>query len=91
MCKYPSNITLPNRHGSHVFLKHLQDEIYQLEGDLGHMSVIGMVNNNKNVVAVDPSGGPFISAGFVPKDGLIVTKIKFDNNKYLIWLKHVSK
>ena len=91
MYKYPSSITLPNRYGLDIFLEYLQDEIYLLKGDLNFLSVIGMNEETKNVVAVDPSGGPFISVGFVPKNGLIVTKINFDNNNYLIELRHVSK
>ena len=91
MCKYPSSITLPNRYGLDIFLEYLQDEIYLLKGDLNCLSVIGMNEETKNVVAVDPSGGPFITVGFVPKNGLIVTKINFDNNNYLIELRHVSK
>lgn len=91
MYKYPSNITLPNRYGLDIFLEHLQDGIYLLKGDLNYLSVIGMNEETKNVVAVDPSGGPFISVGFVPKNGLIVRKISFDNNNNLIELRHVSK
>ena len=91
MYKYPSSITLPNRYGLDIFLEHLQDGIYLLKGDLNCLSVIGMNEETKNVVAVDPSGGPFISVGFVPKNGLIVTKISFGNNNYLIELRHVSK
>ena len=91
MYKYPSSITLPNRYGLDIFLEHLEDGIYLLKGDLNFLSVIGMNEETKNVVAVDPSGGPFISVGFVPKNGLIVTKINFDNNNYLIELRHVSK
>ena len=91
MYKYPSSITLPNRYGLDIFLEHLQDGIYLLKGDLNFLSVIGMNEETKNVVAVDPSGGPFISVGFVPKNGLIVRKISFDNNNYLIELRHVSK
>lgn len=91
MYKYPSSITLPNRYGLDIFLEHLQDGIYLLKGDLNFLSVIGMNEETKNVVSVDPSGGPFISVGFVPKNGLIVTKISFDNNNYLIELRHVSK
>ena len=91
MYKYPSSITLPNRYGLDIFLEHLQNGIYLLKGDLNRLSVIGMNEETKNVVAVDPSGGPFISVGFVPKNDLIVTKINFDNNNYLIELRHVSK
>ena len=91
MYKYPSSITLPNRYGLDIFLEHLQDGIYLLKGDLNYLSVIGMNEETKNVVAVDPSGGPFISVGFVPKNGLIVRKISFDNNNYLIELRNVSK
>ena len=91
MYKYPSSITLPNRYGLDIFLVHLQDGFYLLKGDLDYLSVIGMNEETKKVVAVDPSGGPFISAGYAPKNGLIVTKISFDNNNYLIELRHVSK
>ena len=91
MYKYPSSITLPNRYGLDIFLEHLEDGIYLLKGDLNFLSVIGMNEETKNVVSVDPSGGPFITVGFVPKNGLIVTKINFDNNNYLFELRHVSK
>ena len=91
MYKYPSSITLPNRYGLDIFLVHLQDGFYLLKGDLDYLSVIGMNEETKNVVSVDPSGVPFISAGYAPKNGLIVTKISFDNNNYLIELRHVSK
>ena len=91
MYKYPSSITLPNRYGLDIFLEHLQDGIYLLKGDLNFLSVIGMNEETKNVVAVDPSGGPFITVGFVPKNGLIVCKISFYNNNNLIELRHVSK
>ena len=91
MYKYPSNITLPNRYGLDIFLEHLQEGIYQLKGDLDYLSVIWMNEETKNGVAFDPSWGPFISVGFVPKNGLIVRKISFDNNNYLIELRHVSK
>ena len=73
MYKYPSSITLPNRYRLGTFFEHLQEGIYQLKGDLDYLFVIGMNKETKNVASVDSAGDPFISAGFVPDNGLIVT------------------
>lgn len=91
MTKYPFKINLYNRYGSKIYLENVENSTYILKGDTDYVSVICEDEKTKNVVAIDPSGGPFISIGFKPIKNLIVTKIKTDNNNYLVELSYVSE
>ena len=61
---------LPNRDGDEVWLRQLKDSSYLL--DMEHEYPIQITYDSKNkekIVAVDPSGGPFMYCGYEVEQG----------------------
>lgn len=61
---------LPNRDGDEVWLRQLKDSSYLL--DMEHEYPIQITYDSKNkekIVAVDPSGGPFMYRGYEVEQG----------------------
>lgn len=54
-------IKLPNRYDDEIYLVNIIDDIYYLE--LPEGTTYRLIGTHKNPIAVDPSGGPFISVG----------------------------
>ena len=62
---------LPNRDGDKVWLKRIKNNMYLL--DMEHDYPIQVTYDNKNkekIVAVDPSGGPFMYLGYEVECGI---------------------
>lgn len=59
------NNTFPlfNRDGDNVYLEELKPNKYLLHTPSQHMRVIYSDRNKDLIMAIDPSGGPFISVG----------------------------
>lgn len=84
-----NTIKLFNRHGYSVTLNQIKDNDYLISGDKDAFYYFRVIydEKNKNVKAVDPSGGPFISVGF-EVNNQVVDKITFVKGKgYVATLK----
>ena len=59
------NMTYPlfNRDGDNVYLEELKPNKYLLHTPSQYMRVINSSRNKDLIMAIDPSGGPFISIG----------------------------
>lgn len=83
-------IKLPNRYGYNVFLKHIDGDNWLFNGDqdaFEYHRVIFTEDHNKPK-AVDPSGGPYLSIGYVVDGDKTVTNITFEKGMgYIVELK----
>ena len=74
---WEKKIPLFNRYGSKIYLEYKEDNTYYLRGDEEALMAIGVafdVSPN-NIIAIDPSGGPYISVGSEIIKGYIVESI----------------
>lgn len=71
---------LPNRDGYKIWLQHLEDCDYLLGREQDCPILITHNTKNKEqIVAIDPSGGPFICRGYeVTKGSILVQDIKWE-------------
>ena len=81
----PKNIKLFNRDGADMWLVYNNDDNYYYFVTTDYFynkywSVHTNPNNPDEIIAVDPSGGPFMAIGEYIDDKLILTKIE-DNPK----------
>lgn len=80
-------INLDNRYGAKLWLERLDKGLWILNSekkeDLGFMRII-YKENGKDIEAIDPSGGPFLSVGTV-LEGYIIEEIY--PNGYVLKLK----
>lgn len=65
MSNKKENNTFPlfNRDGDNVYLEELKPNKYLLHTPSQYMGVINSDRNKDLIIAIDPSGGPFISIG----------------------------
>lgn len=89
MKQWKNEIPLFNRYRSKVFLEHKQDNIYYLKGDKEALMAVGVTfdGNPNNIIAIDPSGGPYISAGSEIIKDYIVESIEFTKGGFKIKFK----
>ena len=71
---------LPNRDGDKIWLQHFEDCDYLLVTEHDYPIQITYDRKNKEkIVAVDPSGGPFIYRGYeVIEDGITIQDIRWE-------------
>ena len=67
-------ILLPNRDGDMNVLEQISDDKYKLT--LQKELPIGVTGTLDNIIAVDPSGGPYISVGYEVCSNIAVRKIE---------------
>lgn len=73
-------IQLPNRYGSSIYLESVGHGEFKLCGDLEYVSVSGKMDN---ILAVDPSGGPFIAIGDTIA-GMRIESIRYEDGTFYI-------
>lgn len=78
-------IKLPNRDGIGTKFVQIENNVYRLEQDM-NLSW-GITGTLDNIIAVDPSGGPYITVGYEWND-YVVTDIKNDNGIKFILAKN---
>lgn len=75
--------SMKNRYGNEYNFIKLADNSYKIEGELAHWRFGGKEGeqgvNSNDLGFVDPSGGPFISAGY-EIDGKMVKRISAEQN-----------
>lgn len=71
--------------GCNNFLKEVEQKKYQIISEFDIFRIITNPENNDEIVAIDPSGGPMISIGDVISNN-VVSKIYFSSkyNGYII-------
>ena len=92
MEKRKNRIDLFNRYGSKVFLEQEEGDVYYLRGDKSALMAIGVVSypTSDNIIAIDPSGGPYIATGTEIEDRVVESitrpekgfKIKFKDELF---------
>lgn len=66
---------LPNRDGDKVWLEHLEGDDYQLNMEHNYpIQVTYDKIDKEKIIAVDPSGGPFIYRGYEVEEGNIMVQ-----------------
>ena len=84
-----NEIPLFNRHGNKVYLEQKENNIYYLRGEKDALMAIGVtfdVSPN-NIIAIDPSGGPYISVGLEIIKGYIIESIESTKEGFRIKFK----
>ena len=63
--QWENEIPLFNRYRSKVYLEHKENNVYYLKGDEDALMAVGVMfkGNPNNIMAIDPSGGPYIIVG----------------------------
>lgn len=82
-------IKLPNRYGYDVHLEHIDGDKYLFDGDNDAFEYHRVIFDKEpsKPHAVDPSGGPYLSLGYVVGDKT-VTQIEFEKGTgYIVTLK----
>lgn len=86
-----TEIKLPNRYGYNVFLKHVDGDNWLFDGDndaFEYHRLIYEHGEDKKIHAVDPSGGPYLSIGYIVDGDKAVTNITFEKGMgYVVELK----
>ena len=86
----PPTIQLKNRYGYKVWLEYVEGNDWKLKGDKDALTYLGVnYKDSGEIVAVDPSGGPFICVDET-LEGKTVTAIK-QISGFLITLKDEDK
>lgn len=82
-------INLTSRYGDVTKLIPLNEYIYKLDFTDNPYSYRIVLNNDYSIKAVDPTGGPFISVGYVIDDKYKVIDIQRSDNNILITLETI--
>lgn len=87
--KWMNEIPLFNRHGNKVYLEQKENNIYYLRGEKDALMAIGVtfyVSPN-NIIAIDPSGGPYISVESEIIEGYVIESIESTKEGFKIKFK----
>lgn len=89
MKQWENEIHLFNRYRSKVYLEHKEGNIYYLKGDEDALMAVGVAfdGNPNNIIAIDPSGGPYISVGSTIAKGYVVESIEHTKEGFKIKFK----
>ena len=79
--KWKNPIPLFNRYGYKVFLEYKENNIYYLKGEKDALHAVGVTGYPDNIIAVDPSGGPYISIGEEIIKDYIVESIEYNKEE----------
>lgn len=73
-----NNIKLYNRYGENIYLEQIEEYKYVLKGNTDWCRVIFSDKDMKDINAIDPSGGPYMSIGYfsIENDTKILNSIK---------------
>ena len=87
--QWENEIPLFNRYRSKVYLEHKEDNIYYLRGEEEALMAVGVTfdGNPNNIIAIDPSGGPYISVGLEIIKGYIIESIESTKEGFKIKFK----
>ena len=87
--EWVNRIPLFNRYGSEVFLEQKENNIYYLRGEEEALMAVGVTfdGNPNNIIAIDPSGGPYISVGLEIIKGYIIESIESTKEGFKIKFK----
>ncbi len=84
------DIIIKGRYNTEHLLKYIEDNLYSLENCLYFRTIL---DNDNNIIAVDPDSGPFMQVGdnisnFIENStDKIIESIEYKNKKTLIKLK----
>lgn len=67
---------LDNRYNNEIFIEHIEDNLWQLQGDLEYCRMGVNPNDNTKIDFIDPPGGPFMQVDSF--------QINSDNNIYTL-------
>ena len=89
MKQWENEIPLFNRYGSELYLEYKENNIYYLRGDKEALMAVGVTfnGNPNNIIAIDPSGGPYISVGSEIIKGYIIKNIESTKEGFKIKFK----
>lgn len=78
---------LYNRYNEKVFLEQITGNKFKLVYPKDSLLRVIYSEDNKTIMAVDPSGGPFLCINYIVEDNLKVSKIEQQNSDFIIILK----